>query len=382
MSDSYQLLIPLSVFMIFLLVATGFLFYIRDRKTKSDMDNRRLLMEEERAKHTLSLEREKMDRESTVDQNRQEQAYAMNASLRHENEKFLSKIKEDLAGLNSGGYMIVDIPDNMRSMFSDLLKGFEEYAKLKGYNVTFSIDTSIPNKLAFKFTLQEGGVNVSTSTVRKDIREYIDKVKSGQTFEDIPVTISPEEHILVHTALKNRVNFLQQNYNLEKNIRIGYDSFFQKLGQASFSPMQQPNIYIQTGGHHTPKNLLASNSNNVQQGHDLLNENNTEILDNSSVVISNSFNTRKEQINRIEELMKFIKQEDKLKEDDKQTVITNLDKIKEEIYEEESPNRSRIGKWLTNVKSILEHAVLAHHTVEAAKWIYESFSFIAQQLPH
>ena len=59
-----------------------------------------------------------------------------------------------MSNINTGGYIILDLPDNMRSMFSDLLKGFEDFAKLKGYNIIFSVDNSIPHKNASKFTLQ------------------------------------------------------------------------------------------------------------------------------------------------------------------------------------------------------------------------------------
>jgi hypothetical protein len=42
------------------------------------------------------------------------------------------------SGLGSGGYIVVDMPENEGPLFHDLLKGFEEFAKLKGYNIAFS----------------------------------------------------------------------------------------------------------------------------------------------------------------------------------------------------------------------------------------------------
>ena len=47
-----------------------------------------------------------------------------------------------------------------RPLFHDLLKGFEDYAKLKGYDLTFSIDSSFDGRIAFKFTVKNDGVVV------------------------------------------------------------------------------------------------------------------------------------------------------------------------------------------------------------------------------
>jgi len=47
------------------------------------------------------------------------------------------------------GYMVIDLPDNLRSVFHDLMKSFEDYAKLKGYDIAFSIDNTVSNKMAF-----------------------------------------------------------------------------------------------------------------------------------------------------------------------------------------------------------------------------------------
>ena len=45
------------------------------------------------------------------------------------------------------GLLILDMPDDQRSIFHDVLKGFEDYARLKGYSIQFSIDSAMPNKI-------------------------------------------------------------------------------------------------------------------------------------------------------------------------------------------------------------------------------------------
>jgi hypothetical protein len=120
-------------------------------------------------------------------------------------------------GTEGGGYIIVDLPDERRPLFHDLLKGFEEYATLKGYHVAFSADNSIPNRFAFKFTLSTAGVLVSADQVREDLHEYLERVRSGDDLADLPVVTSIREHDLVVTALRNRISFLRHNYELAKN---------------------------------------------------------------------------------------------------------------------------------------------------------------------
>jgi DNA-binding LacI/PurR family transcriptional regulator len=64
------------------------------------------------------------------------------------------------ARVGSGGYIVVEMPEEDRPLFHDLLKGFEDYAKLKGYQISFSIDSSSIGRIAFKFTVKNDGVVV------------------------------------------------------------------------------------------------------------------------------------------------------------------------------------------------------------------------------
>ncbi len=57
--------------------------------------------------------------------------------------------------VGSGGYIVLDLPEEQKSIFHDLLKGFEDYSLSRGYKVEFSVDNSIADKIAFKFTIME-----------------------------------------------------------------------------------------------------------------------------------------------------------------------------------------------------------------------------------
>ena len=54
---------------------------------------------------------------------------------------------------NSNDHVLLEIPKELRSTFTDFLKGFEDFAKLKGYNVSYSADNSVSNSIAYKITL-------------------------------------------------------------------------------------------------------------------------------------------------------------------------------------------------------------------------------------
>jgi hypothetical protein len=295
---------------------------------------------------------------------------------------FLKNSKEQTyQQTNSGGYIILDLPSKLKSMFHDLLKGFEEFAKLKGYDISFSIDNSMADKIGFKFTLQENSIDIGTQTVRNDIKEYIEKVKKGEDFDDLPIVISPIEHSLVSATLKNRMSFLQHNYQLEKNTREHYENLVKLITTSKNGFSSQPIINIHTGENNSSKNLIATNSHDILQGDNNIYDNHSDYSDNSTITISNSFNTRKEQIGKIEEIIKLIKEESEIKDEkQRQFLITTFDKIKEELADEEKPDKSKISKWLSNIKKTIEGVVLSHHTYEAVLWLYDSFKFIVNKI--
>lgn len=292
--------------------------------------------------------------------------------------KKLSK-KQSQAALSdtyTAGYITLDMPDKLKTLFSDVMKGFEEYARLKGYEVAFSVDSSVFGKVAFKFNFRNHEHETDSQSIRLDIQEYIEKVKSGGHFDDLPLVISRQEHNLLSTTLKNRINFLQHSYHLEKNTREYYEKFISQIMNSKQSFIPLPAIYIQTGGVSQPRHLVANNSANILQGEDQLFENNGNQSINLSVTISHSFNKRKDQITKLDEIIKTLRQEKEITPNIRDRLITNFDKVKEELADEEQPDGAKIAKWLTNTKKILENIVLAHHLTEAIRWIYDSLSFL------
>lgn len=118
--------------------------------------------------------------------------------------------------VDQSGYVILQMPEAQKTHFLDLLKGFEEFATLKGYKISFAFDASLSNRVAFRFTILEGGISVSTNKVRDDLKEYISRVESGSTFDDLDIIIPAGDHHSTLLILKNRLNFVQSPLRLKE----------------------------------------------------------------------------------------------------------------------------------------------------------------------
>lgn len=247
----------------------------RSLKEQERREEREIRLREMEAKRSLEI----MEEERRKKQADEEQlANYVKARMEEED-----RVRER-AGAASGGFIVVDIPDGQRGLFHDLLKGFEEYAHLKGYGVSFSVDNTFHGKIAFKFTLTDPDVIVVNERVRKDLREYLDKVSSGDSLDDMPKIISIQEHELLVATLKNRMSFLQHSYNLAKTSSDFYENIMRKVGGQPFLPA--PNVFVQTGGRHSSPHYIAHNSPQATLG--------IENSPQNSIRVAVSFRERRE----------------------------------------------------------------------------------------
>lgn len=252
------------------------------------------------------------------------------------------------------------------------LKG-EEYGKLRGYNVSFSVDSSYQNKIAFKFTVNGEGIFVGEDRVREDFNDYINKIKDKDRIDDLPIVISKEEHEILLTTLKNRINFLSHNYNLEKNANNFYQKLLSKSGEIPFFPQQ--NIVLQTGGAIESQHYNATSSSNVIQG------NQNQLYDHSNnkqINIGNTFSERKNLIDALNDIYFKLYDEKKNEENDiEPNTINEIQKyIKQslvELQDEEEPDPKRIKKWLEKSKDLIQAASFGKEFVDSAKALFGLF---------
>lgn len=328
----------------------GMFFYLawqRERRIDRDMHMRELEMQRLREKE--EAERREQERDNA--------RYEKYAQEKKEEE---DKIRTQ-AGIGSGGYIVLDLPDAQRGLFHDLLKGFEEYARLKGYGVSFSVDTTFHDRIAFKFTLTDPDVVVGNDRVRKDLREYLERVSKGDPLDDLPQVISIEEHEVLVATLRNRISFLQHNYNLAKTSVEFYEGLIRRVNTQPFLP--SPSIVVQTGGAYNAPSYSALNSPQAVLGI----ENSTK----NSIRIAVTYKERKEQIERLAEVLERLASEPPHSERDE--AIRSLENVKDELEHVDQPEPSRISRWLERAKQAIQLGSLGHETVQAAKELFKAF---------
>lgn len=212
-----QIELLIGLFLWAVVFTLGMFFYLAwQRERRIDRDMRMRELETQRVREKEEAER------------RQQERY----DARYEKYSQEKKEEEDKirthAGIGFGGYIVLDLPDAQRGLVHDLLKGFEEYARLKGYGVSFSVDTTFHDRIAFKLTLTDLDVVVGTDRVRKDLREYLERVSKGDPLDDLPQVISIEEHEVLVATLRNRISFLQHSYNLAKTSVEFYEGLIRR----------------------------------------------------------------------------------------------------------------------------------------------------------
>ena len=107
-------------FFAFSLAMLFYLTWSRDRH--ADRNFRALQFERDERRAREEADRKKEE----ADEAREETRYQDHLKAEREEESAV----RDAAGAGSRGYIVIDLPEERRSLFHDLLKGFEEYARL------------------------------------------------------------------------------------------------------------------------------------------------------------------------------------------------------------------------------------------------------------
>ena len=134
-----------------------------------------------------------------------------------------------------GGYVFVSIPDEYKSFFHDTIKGFEEFAKIRGYRVSIAIDTTPPGKVGFRFTILDRGVTVSTETVKRDVDEYIARFRETDTLDDMPIIIDPIEHERLKAVISTRFITVKNNAEMYQATANVYKHIINEMRQLTTS---------------------------------------------------------------------------------------------------------------------------------------------------
>jgi hypothetical protein len=272
------------------------------------------------------------------------------------------------ATTGSGGYIVLDLPDDQKAMFQDVLKGFEEFARLKGYSISFSVDGSVTDKIAFKFTILDQGVTVSTRKVQDDLQEYLARVQRGDDLDDMEVVIPDPQHAALILALKARISYLKQTYGWQKTGIEFYERILKTADGRGSGILPAQTFYLQApGGTMTAdsKSYTAINSERIVQGEA------NEV--DQSVHIAESFNEKKQQVDNLEQLIAALTTAHPTPTDASKKAIINLEKVKDEISNEAKPSGSSVKKWLESAKDAIKALALGKDALDLAKKTFDGF---------
>lgn len=272
-----------------------------------------------------------------------------------------------IARENFDGYMVLSVMEENKSLLHDVLKGFEEYSLLKGYKVKLSINVEEKDKILVKISEFGSGGELSENKVKMDLEEYITKIRNGDLFDDIPRFIDPIHHERLILALKNRIYFLQQNFEVERNIRSMYEKIINSIDSNIYSERSITTINI-TGGETKMDNrkYVANRSSNVTQGD--LQE--SSVVQGSTVKINKSFKEKALQIEGLKNLFELLQEGNS---EDTGLAAKSIEKIIEELEDEETPNLGLIEKWLDKAGKIIKLMEKSSAIFSKAKEVYDSF---------
>lgn len=251
------------------------------------------------------------------------------------------------------------------------------------------------------------GDDVYTSIWNSNVSAFYDFRQNFEN-EDIHTVIKYKQKYLSFRSETNS-NFLCLQFvfnNLDEICKILFD-FFKDTEENEFEIFEAKTIEL-SSMQDVAKEMLANKSGNIrfsirepslfdyqnvrhleQPIHHIKNEiivgdkiqvgdisnNSGEILIGKNLSIANSFNGKTEIAEKINELISILRTEQEINEHDKQSVITNFDKVREEVMEN-APDKSKIFKWLSVTKGVMKNLVFTHEVKEAIDWVYSALNFI------
>lgn len=203
-----------------------------------------------------------------------------------------------------GGYDFVQVADEYKTLFVDAMNGFTDYARLKGYAVQLSTDTSHPGKIGICFTILDSGITVSPIRVRKDVEEYVQKLRDDADLSDMPMAQTPEEHYRIVAALTKRFAHMSAQMDLHQfradlMSNVLKDLKGTNLTGIGYQPATQNlTLTLQNdGGRNTMRdNYSAENSQNIAQG-----KHAKATMKNSTIQIGSNHNERSKRIEALKE---------------------------------------------------------------------------------
>ena len=256
------------------------------------------------------------------------------------------------------------------------MQGFGEYAKLKGYNITFAMDASLPGKVGIKFVIMDAGVTVSTATVKKDVDEYINKMRNSDNLRDMPIVTDPIEHERLVSVITMRFSYLKHEAELHAIQSLAYRRMFEDVQfmanrAIAYAPPPAQNLNIQVYNR-GDSNMVGDTYKAEHSPGASVGVGNIVRIEGSSIIIGSSNEQRAQQAASVDALIQLVRTS-KLVDDEKATAVRHLENLKEEINSGEKPDAGLIAKSLGRLKSVFDTATAGAELYEKAKDVFATF---------
>ena len=226
-----------------------------------------------------------------------------------------------------GGYVFFEMPDDYKSWFHDIVKGFEEFAKLKGYRVSIAVDTTPPGKVGLRFTILDQGVTVSTNTVRSDVDEYITRFRESETFDDLPRIIDPVEHERLKAVLATRFAMVKNNAEMYKQ-QVEFYKQLAGFGAGSIGYLPAHATIIQNRIEHVGSNVARDTYAADRSPGAAVGKGNTALIEGSTITIDSTLDEIRAQVTGLNELVELVGHSELQKKDD---AVRHLINAREEL---------------------------------------------------
>ncbi|MCB9207590.1 MAG: PAS domain S-box protein [Ignavibacteriales bacterium] len=262
---------------------------------------------------------------------------ASEAQLKNEIEIYKNEIIKNLE--ENHGYIYVNISNEYKGYFQDLLRGFEDFAKLKGYNLSFSIDNTIFDKIAFKFCVHEYSNEFNQKYLRTDLIEYLHCVLNGEDFNKVPEILGLNENKFIIDRLSDRIKFLNSNLNNYKLLNEQYEKLLNTISNTDKGLYNIQNLNITFNKDYQVINNKIEDSSNVNLKNKLSKVyNDPKLIRNFNKIIN--------------ELIEKLNNE---KSENKNELIKELSKIKSEIGENKTISTKQNGSFKDRIKNLLQY---------------------------
>jgi uncharacterized phage infection (PIP) family protein YhgE len=274
--------------------------------------------------------------------------------------------------LHGAGY-IINLPDEQRANFIDILNGFKTFVRLqREYQIAFSFsDSTDPNRFEFRFTVVDDN-NGATAQAGKDISDYLTKVTSGKPMLIDPTPRAISQYALSPSSVKTltaKIDAVQKEHTELVREHKDLNKAILELTTAIAQSVKQPFPQVTNTIMVQPQ----SGDRTVTNSPFAIAGDQSEIRDIENVHINQTPERTDDLPGKIDELILLLKQAQANESTEGEDAIRHLKNVRDEMTEGK-PDKGLIRKWFDKAKDALALLKPVGEAAVATKEVVESIA--------